>query len=106
MAKKPRIDYQPNTRGTGTLLRTSEMAAVVTGAAEKAKAYAEQISPRCTGRYAASFRVETTRRGGPRRDRVEARLINDTSYAWAVEFVNHNGRVLGRVVDFIERTEP
>lgn len=105
MAKKPRVDYRPDTRGTGTVLRTSEMVAVVTGAAEKAKAYAEKISPRRTGRYAAAFRIETTRRGGPHRDRAEARLVNDTEYAWAVEFVNGD-RVLGRAADFISRTEP
>lgn len=105
MAKKTRVDYRPNRPGTGELLRTAEMEAVLAAAAERGKAYAEQISPRDTGRYASSFRVETTRRGGPNSDRAEARIVNTAEHAGAVEYVNSNGRVLGRTAEHIEHTE-
>src|SRR5688500_16048447 len=103
MGKKSRVNYKPDRRGTGQLLRTAEMEQLVRSAAEKAKAYAEKIAPRDTGRYANSFEVESTRRGGPHSDRAEARLVNTADYAWAVEFVNGD-RVLGKAADHIEDT--
>jgi hypothetical protein len=105
MTTNTHVDYRPDRLGTATLLRSREMAALVTEAAEEAKRHAEQIAPRDTGHYAASFRVETTHRGGPHHDRAEARLINDAGYAWAVEFVNGD-RVLGRAAEFIEHATP
>jgi hypothetical protein len=104
MGKKSRVNYRPNRPGTGQLLRTEEMEQLVARAANKAKAHAEKIAPRDTGRYAASFEVESTRRGGPNSDRAEAHLINTANHAWAVEFVNGD-RVLGKAADHIEHAE-
>ncbi|MCO6011416.1 hypothetical protein NE236_41350 [Actinoallomurus purpureus] len=97
------IDYQPDIRGTNELMNSPEMLALVTAAAEKGKEHAISISPRRTGTYAGSFRVEANVKGGPRHDRAEARLVNDSGHAADVEFKNRGGeRVLGRTVDYIE----
>jgi hypothetical protein len=98
------IDYRPNIRGTNKLMTSPEMVALMAAAAKKGEGYAQSISPRQTGEYAESFRVETTAKGGPRHNRAEARLINDSAHAAAVEWQNNGGeRVLGRTVDFIEQ---
>lgn len=97
------IRYEPDFRGTGEGMTSPEMLAVMLAAAEAGKAFAERIAPHRTGEYASSFRVEGVLRGGPRNNRAEARLINDSPHAAAVEWRNHGGeRVLGRTVDVIE----
>jgi hypothetical protein len=95
----PRIRYRQNRAGTRKIMTGEQMAEVMKKRAEAALPYAQNISPERSGAYKAAFRVETTRRGGPRGDRAEARLINDSVYAPAVERRHH---VLGRTVDQIE----
>jgi hypothetical protein len=100
---RSRIRYVPDRAGTNELMTSPKMLAGMVAAAEKGRAFAESISPRATGEYARSFTIESTRRGGPSRDRAEARLVNTAPHAAAVEWVNNGGeRVLGRTVDFIE----
>lgn len=97
---RPRIRYQPDFAGTRKLMTSPEMAQVMKDRAERAMPYARGISPHDSGDYAAAFRVEVVRRGGPRRNRAEARLVNGLRYADDVE---RRHRVLGRTVDHIER---
>ena len=97
------IRYEKDIRGTNELMTSPEMLAVMVAAAEAGKEFAERVSPRRTGDYAGSFRIETDLRGGPQHNRAEARLVNDSDHAAAVEWLNHGGeRVLGRTVDVIE----
>jgi hypothetical protein len=99
----PKIRYDKNLDGTNELMNSPEMLAVLRAAAEDGAQYAASIAPRETGEYASSFRVETSTKSGPKRDRGEARLVNDSDHARQVEFVNQGGhRVLGRTVDHIE----
>lgn len=97
---RPRIRYRPNFAGTRRVMTSPQMAEVMKRRAEAALPFAQGISPRESGEYAGAFRVEVVRRGGPRRNRAEARLINDAEYASDVE---RRHRVLGRTVDQIER---
>jgi hypothetical protein len=101
---KSKIDYRPNIRGTRKLMTGPEMVALMAAAAEKGRGFAESISPVDNGEYINAFKVETTAKGGPRRNRAEARLVNESDHASDVEWINHGGeRILGKTVDFIER---
>jgi hypothetical protein len=95
------IRYQKSSKGTIELMTSEEMLAVMMARAEAGKGYAEGLADEFskTGHYKASFRVAGVRRGGPKKDRAEARLINDAVYGAAVE-AKHD--VLGRTVDHIE----
>lgn len=98
------IHYEKDIRGTNDLMTGPEMVAFMAAAAENGKRFAESISPVRTGEYKASFRVETSAHGGPRHNRAEARLVNDSEHSTDVEWLNHGGeRILGKTVDFIER---
>lgn len=92
--------YTPNKAGTRRLMTSPEMLAMLTARAEAGAEHARSIAPRETGRYASSIKVSGVRRGGPNRDRSEARITADVPYAVSVE-IRH--RVLGRTVDSIER---
>lgn len=80
------VRYSADYEGTGELMRSPEMQAVVREVAEKAMAYAESISPEYTGEYKASFEVTVTDRGGLRNDRAEAQLVNTSDHAVNVEW--------------------
>lgn len=99
------ITYEPDFAGIGELLTSAEMEATMRAAAEKGAAYARSISPRDSGRYASSWRVDSTSRGGPRRNRAEGYVYNDARHWWTVEYVNKE-RVFARTVDHIERGGP
>jgi hypothetical protein len=97
------IRYESNISGTNDLMTSEEMLALMVAAAQAGMSYAQRISPVDTGEYVESFRVEGEIRGGPARNRAEARLVNDSDHAADVEWRNHGGeRVLGRTVDAIE----
>lgn len=98
---KSRIRYRKSSKGTIELMTSPQMRAVMVAAAENAKPYAEAISePFADSRhYIESFRVTSVRRGGPRHDRAEARLVNVADYGAAVE---SRHQVLGHTVDYIE----
>lgn len=97
---RPRIKYRANFSGTRKIMTSPEMAEIMRKRAESAKTTAEAIAPRDSGDYAGAFKVRVVRRGGPRKNRAEARLYNDVPYADDVERRHH---VLGTVVDYIER---
>lgn len=106
----PKIRYEKNIAGVNEIMNGPEMVEFLRRAAENGGKYAARISPSGTHthtdgeRYADSFRVETATKAGPAHDRGEARLINDSDHATAVEFINNGGaRVLGRTVDYIEQ---
>lgn len=99
----PKIRYQMDLAGTNELMNAPEMVALLEAAARRGAQYASGISPRDENEYAESFRVESSTRSGPKHDRAEARIVNDSDHAAAVEWINHGGeRVLGRTVDYIE----
>ena len=94
------IRYVRNMGGLRKLMTSPEMLDFVTRRAEAGAEYARGIAPRDSGTYAGSIKVTSVRRGGPRRNRAEARVTATVPYANDVE-VRH--RTLGRAVDAIER---
>jgi HK97 gp10 family phage protein len=79
--------------GIGEMLRSPEMEKEMLRRAEKVKAEAERSAPvgdprrdTHSGRYKASFHIDTTRRGGVRSDRAAAYISNDSPEAVFVEF--------------------
>lgn len=95
-----RIRYRPDFAGTRKIMTSAEMAEVMKNRAERALPFAQSIAPRESGEYSEAFAVEVVRRGGPGRNRAEARLVNAAEYATDVE---RRHRVLARAVDEIER---
>lgn len=95
-----RIRYVKDIAGTNKLMTSPEMVALMEKRAREGAAYAQGISPTATGEYEQAFEVTSVRRGGPRKNRAEARLSNGAAYARDVE---RRHRVLGRTVDVIER---
>jgi hypothetical protein len=99
------LDY----RGIGEMLRSVDMEAHMRSRAEKAMAFAEAIAPvgnpkndPHSGRYAASFHVESSRHGGMKGDRASAVLVNDSPEAYMVEYGNRNvekHRILAKSID-------
>lgn len=103
------MSFTASYRGIGEMLRSAEMEAEMRRRAEQAMTFAVAIAPvgdprkdRHPGRYKASFRVQSTRRGGVRHDRASATLVNDAPEAAMVEYGNRNvaqHRVLGKAID-------
>lgn len=102
----PKIRYEKNIAGINEVMNGPEMIAVLRAAADAGGRHAAGIAPRrisADQHYADSFRVETSTHAGPAHDRGEARLVNDSDHATAVEWTDDGGhRVLGRTVDYIE----
>lgn len=95
--------------GTGKLLRSPGMHNMVYDFAVEGMRYAKDISPRRTGDYRDSFRVEgghivvmTT--DGHTTHRAAARLINDSDHAADVEW-RWNHHILGRTIDRIQKVK-
>jgi len=103
----PKIRYEWDIAGTNVLMNDPEMVVLLRTAAEAGGRHAAGIAPRRSSadeHYADAFRVETSTHAGPAHDRAEARLINDSDHATAVEWTDDGGhRVLGRTVDWIEQ---
>lgn len=97
---QPRVRYVRDPRGTNKLMTSPQMQQLMEKRARAGAAAARTISPRESGDYSEAFEVTGRRRGGPRRNRAEARLTNTAAYANDVE---RRHRVLGRVVDNIRR---
>lgn len=95
------VRYQPDYAGTGQLMRSIEMLAVMEHIAEGGANYARVIAPRETGEYADSITVDSTRRGGPHKDRAEARIVADSDHAAYVEWQD-GYHVLERTLAFLE----
>ncbi|MCW2870891.1 hypothetical protein [Actinacidiphila oryziradicis] len=97
------IRYQEDIGGTNKLMTSPEMLAIMVAAAEAGKEFAKGIAPVKSGDYVSKFRVEGELKGGPRHNRAEARLVNDSEHAAEVEWRNHGGeRILGKAADYIE----
>lgn len=87
MARFRNKDYVPDHRGTGQILKSSEMARVVLAAAEVGADAARAAAPKDTGELAASIHVEYGGdSGGLKGDRVEALIVADARHAAAVQF--------------------
>lgn len=85
MAKK----YTADKSGLRQLLKSSEMAQLVRDAAEVGADAARAAAPRGTGELGNSIHVEAAgSSGGPKGDRVEARVVADAPHAAAVQFGN------------------
>lgn len=87
--------YNPSYRGLGELLRSPEMEAEMRRRAEKIKVAAEASAPVYTpgthpGRYKAAFTITSERRGGARKDRAAAYVVNDAPEALYVEYGTRN----------------
>lgn len=88
-----REGFNASYRGIGEMLRADWMEAAMLAHVEKAKPRAEATAPvgdhsdgdEPPGTYKASFKTESTRRGGARNDRAEATLLNDSDHAIYVE---------------------
>lgn len=96
-----RIRYVKDIAGTRKLMTSPEMLAMLMARAEDGAAFARGIAPRESGEYADGIETRGVRRGGPRKNRAEARIVATVDYSTSVE-VRH--RVLGRTVDEIEHT--
>ena len=94
------IRYVRDMGGLRKLMTSQEMKDFLVRRAEAGAEYARGIAPRESGTYAGSIKVTSVRRGGPRRNRAEARVTATVPYGNDVE-VRH--RVLGRAVDVVER---
>lgn len=89
------IKYKPSYPGLRALMNGPEMQAMLRQVAEKGKTYAESISPvgvppedRHPGEYKASFAVDARANGGVHGDRAEAKIVNTSVYAAALEWGN------------------
>jgi len=90
------VEFHPDHRGVGEMLRSDFMQRVVNLRAEEIRARAFATAPvdehsDHPGRYKASFHIRTKRRGGATNDRAEAIVYNDAPEAGFVEF-GHWGR--------------
>lgn len=95
--------YSPDHKGTQRILNTPAMAKVAMKVAGSGMAYAQSISPRRTGAYARSFRVEPTTVKIKGQPRPAARIVNTSGHAQAVEWGEHGHKVLGRTLEELRR---
>jgi hypothetical protein len=79
--------------GIGELLRSPQMEAAMRARAEAIKTKAEATAPvgdpkndPHPGRYRDSFKVESGRDGGQKKDRAYGRVLNDSPEAFYVEY--------------------
>jgi hypothetical protein len=92
------VRYRANYQGTGELMNSPEMVAVMRQVAEKGVPFARSISPVDTGEYEASFEVTSQSHGGVHGDRAEAQIVNTSDHAARVEWQD-NYHVLARTAD-------
>lgn len=85
--------FEPNRAGLERLLRSDRIRKVLEQRCERGKAYAETIAPVLTGRYAHARNIPEGQTGGGFHvvsgvdgRRAFARLVNDTPYAYFLEF--------------------
>lgn len=79
--------------GIGQLIRSAEMQQAMRQMAEKIKTKAESTAPvggprndPHAGRYRDSFKVESGRDGGRKKDRAYGRVVNDAPEAFYIEY--------------------
>lgn len=101
------VRYKPDHRGIDKMLLSREFFKMTGDFAEAGQRYAQDISPRDTGDYRDSFRVEEGHTvemfvQGHHTIRAAARLVNDSDHAAHVEW-QWGHYILARTVDYIER---
>ena len=93
-----RARFRGNYKGIGQILTSKQMQDEMESRANRLKGACQASSPRDTGAYSRSFRVETgVREGG--KPRAVSRLINDDESAVYVEYGTSRTpryRVMGR----------
>lgn len=102
------ISYSPNRSGTLRVMRSTGVRQMLRRRAEAAIPYAQSISPERTGEYKRSFKVEDGNYTGSRgEERPEARLVNTSDHALAVESKIRGGgmHILGLTADHIEGSD-
>jgi hypothetical protein len=99
------VRYQADYKGTGQLMRSPEMLAVLEQVARRGESIARSLAAShvVTGDYEASFIITTSRRGGDRKDRAEARLLNTSGHAVDVEW-RDDLHILARTAGYLEAT--
>lgn len=95
--------YEPDHQGMQRILNTPAMANVAMSAARSGMTFAQSISPRRTGEYAQSFRVEPTTVRIKGQPRSAAHILNTSGHAQAVEWGEHGHKVLGRTLEELRR---
>lgn len=96
MAQRAR--FKGNYKGLGQILRSRQMQAEMELRAKRVEVRCVSSSPRDTGDYSSSFRVETGVRAGGK-PRAESKVINDDAAAPYVEWGTSRTpryRVMGR----------
>lgn len=91
------IRYTPNLPGVSALMNGPEVQAILRQVALKGAEYARSIAPVRTtqlkrqpppGDYKEHFSVQVRAHGGVHGDRAEAKIVNDSGHATAVEWVD------------------
>lgn len=94
----PRARFRGDYKGIGQILTSKQMQDEMESRAKRLQNACEASSPRNTGAYSQSFRVETgIRQGG--KPRAESKVINDNNAAVHIEFGTSRTprhRVMGR----------
>lgn len=87
------VDYKPNHRGIGDMLRSDMILEHLLRVGEKIRVTAEETAPvgrdRTAGRYKESFHIRSSHHGGATRDRAEVVVFNDAPEAQYVEWGQH-----------------
>lgn len=83
MAQRTR--FKGDYKGIGKLLRSAQMQREMENRADPIKQRCEADSPRDSGQYAESFRIETGVRGG-KKPRAQSKIINSAPNAAYVEW--------------------
>ena len=99
--------YRGDYKGLGQIMCSAEMQELVRQAGLGAMSFAVGIAPVGTpprdkhpGEYKASFELQVSERGGPKKDRAEAVLVNTADYAADVEWPDGH-LVLTRTVAYL-----
>ncbi len=95
--------YQADYQGTGELMRSPEMLALVSEKGALALAHAVEISPVRTGEFAGGWRLEARSDGGPRANRAEAQVVNDAADEVLADVVDGHD-VPARLLAYLEET--
>jgi hypothetical protein len=99
--------FTPSYEGMGEFLRSAFMEAEMRARAEKIMAVAQATAPydandKDGDHYRDHFHITSTREGGIKHDRAEARVVNDHVAAFQIEYGTEDTprhRTLGRAAD-------
>lgn len=99
------VRYNPDIKGIGELMRGPEMRTLMNLRALGGLEYARALAAAHvrTGDYERSLHTESITRGGPHKDRAEARIVADSDHAVLVEWYD-DLHILARTAAAIEGT--